>query len=112
MIVCIPSKGRPETSTYKVFEDAGYEVYHFIEPQEMEAYKAAPNRVCIELNDKGITYVRNFMLDWCKDKGVEWAWFCDDDVIGFGIYITVRLLGKAQKCYEMLKKRQCGCRLR
>jgi len=86
MIVCIPSKGRPETSTYKLFEDLGYEVYHFVEPQELEAYKEAPNVIDIGNDDKGVTYVRNFMLDWCKKKKIDWAWFCDDDVIGFGIY--------------------------
>jgi len=85
MIVCIPSKGRPSTKTYKLFEDAGYEVYHFIEPQEMEVYPVK-NKICIEANDKGVTYVRNFMLDWCRDKYIDWAWFCDDDVDGFGIY--------------------------
>ena len=103
MIVCIPSKGRPETSTYKIFEDAGYDVYHFIEPQEMDAYKNVPNRINIGESDKGVTYVRNFMLQWCKGKKIDWSWFCDDDVIGFGIYNgkTVRkgaeVLQKAEK---------------
>jgi len=85
VIVCIPSKGRPDTQTHKLFEEAGYEVYHFIEPQEMDAYKV-PNKICINENDKGVTYVRNFMLDWCKQNNIDWAWFSDDDVNGFGIY--------------------------
>ena len=101
MIVCIPTKGRPLTKTYKLFEDAGYEVYHFIEPQEMEAY-SVKNKICIEANDKGVTYVRNFMLDWCRNKNITWAWFCDDDVDGFGIYNgkTVRQGASALKSVE------------
>lgn len=85
MIVCIPSKGRPHTKTYKLFEDEGYTVYHFVEPQELAKYDV-PNVVSIEQNDQGVTYVRNFMLNWCKDNGHDWAWICDDDVSGFGIY--------------------------
>lgn len=101
MIVCIPTKGRYETSTYKLFEEAGYEVYHFIEPQEMDAYNV-PNKVNIGANNLGITYVRNFMLDWCKERCVDWAWFCDDDVLGFGIYNgkTVRQGAEALKKVE------------
>ena len=85
MIVCIPSKGRPSTKTYQLFEEAGYEVHHFIEPGEFDDYQV-PNKVCIGEDNQGITYVRNFMLAWCKKHNVEWAWFCDDDVEGFGIY--------------------------
>lgn len=91
MIVCIPSKGRPNTKTYKLFEEAGFEVYHFVEPQDIEQYKA-PNVVSIGADDMGITYVRNFMLDWCKEKSIGWAWFCDDDVTQFG-----RFDGKTRK---------------
>jgi len=85
MIVCIPSKKRPRTKTYKLFEEAGYEVFHFIEPKEINDYQV-PNKINIEKNDQGITYVRNFMLDWLKNRKVDWAWFSDDDVDNFGIY--------------------------
>lgn len=33
--ICIPSKGRPDTKTYKIFEKLGYEVYLFLEPQDI-----------------------------------------------------------------------------
>ena len=84
MIVCIPSKGRPNTKTYKLFEEAGYKVYHFLEPQEIDKYDV-PNKVNIGDNDRGVTFVRNFMLRWAREQ-TEWAWFCDDDVNGFGVY--------------------------
>ena len=102
MIVCIPSKGRPNTVTYRIFEEAGYEVYHFVEPQEVDAYKQVPNRIDIGENDRGVTYVRNFMLKWCQEKNIDWAWFCDDDVIGFGVYNgkTVRKNAEVLKAVE------------
>ena len=65
MICYIPSKGRKDTKTYKLFLEAGIEVRHFIEPQEIELYNV-PNKVSIEQNDQGIAYVRNYMLDYAK----------------------------------------------
>lgn len=85
MICYIPTKGRFNTKTYKLFEDIGMEVVHFIEPKEIDKYDV-PNKVNIEKDDMGVTYVRNFMLDHAKDKGREWVIFCDDDVTSFGVY--------------------------
>lgn len=85
MIVCIPSKARPNTKAYKIFEEAGYEVFHFLEPQDYDRYQVK-NKVSIEKDNQGITYVRNFMLDWCKANDVKTCWFSDDDIQGFGIF--------------------------
>lgn len=85
-LVCfIPTKSRINTSTYKLFELAGIKVYHFIEPAEFNSYQV-PNKVNIEKNDKGITYVRNFMLSYAKNMNLEWVIFCDDDVKNFGYF--------------------------
>jgi len=86
MIVCIPTKGRPKTQTYKLFEAAGYQVLHFVEPQEIQDYPDNLSIVSIEKDDQGITYARNFILDYCNDLGEEWIWIADDDISGFGIY--------------------------
>jgi len=48
MICFIPTKGRLKTKTYKLFQDVGIEVKHFIEPQEIEKYNV-PNKVSISL---------------------------------------------------------------
>ena len=85
MIVCIPSKGRADTKTYKLYEAAGYDVYHFLEPQDYDNYDV-PNKINIGANDRGITFVRNFMLDWCAGNSVESCWFSDDDVQNFGVF--------------------------
>lgn len=85
MICFIPTKGRLNTKTYKLFEDVGIEVRHFIEPQEIDKYKI-PNKVSILENNKGIGYVRNFMLNYAKENNYQWVLICDDDVTAFGIY--------------------------
>ena len=53
MICYIPTKGRVNTKTYKLFEEVGIKVYHFIEPKEIDDYNV-PNKVSIEKNDKEI----------------------------------------------------------
>tara|TARA_R100000152_G_scaffold18399_1_gene10195 strand:+ start:8277 stop:9026 length:750 start_codon:yes stop_codon:yes gene_type:complete len=82
VIVCIGSKGRPQTTTYKLFEGK-FKVYHFIEPQEMDLYDV-PNMINIEQNDMGISYMRNFVLKWCKENNKKWIILADDDIVSFG----------------------------
>lgn len=106
MICFIPTKLRPQTKTYKLFENAGIKVMHFIEPQEINNYKV-PNKISILENNKGIAYVRNFMLNYARENNYEWILVCDDDVNSFGIYngktikqdasIWVSILEKAKK---------------
>ena len=67
MICFIPTKGRLNTKTYKLFEQVGIKVKHFIEPQEIELYNV-PNKVNIQKNNGGISYVRNFMLNYAKEN--------------------------------------------
>lgn len=88
MIVCIPTKGRPGTKTYKLFEGTGIPVYHFVEPQQTKEYASnkVPNIVDIGAQNKGIAFVRNFILDFAKANNVEWVLMCDDDVTRFDIY--------------------------
>ena len=103
MIACIPTKSRPDTKTYKMFEDAGIPVYHFIEPQQLGMY-SVPNTVSIEKNDQGISYVRNFILDWANKNNEEWIIMCDYDVKHFGIYKGKNIKKDANIWHEILKK--------
>ena len=86
MICYIPSKGRPKTQTYKLFQSAGIEVLHFIEPAEIGLYHAPGTKVDIGKDDEGIAYVRNCMLDHAKEHRHEWVIIADDDITGFGKY--------------------------
>jgi len=86
MHTCIPSKGRPQTATYKLLQAASIPFTIIVEPQDAAAYKAAnvPNLHVLPDNDQGIAYVRNYMLDWARSQKIDWLWMIDDDVSGFG----------------------------
>lgn len=107
MICFIPTKGRSNTKTYKLFQDVGIEVKHFIEPQEIEKYQV-PNKISILQNNKGIGYVRNFMLNYAKLNNYEWVIMCDDDVTDFGEAINNKCVTTSadvwNKVYEKAKK--------
>ena len=103
MICFIPTKGRLSTKTYKLFEEVGIEVRHFIEPQEIDKYQI-PNKVSILENNKGIGYVRNFMLNYAKKKNYEWVIVCDDDVTSFGIYNGKTVKKDASIWLDILEK--------
>jgi len=103
MICFIPTKNRVNTKTYKLFNEVGIEVKHFIEPQEIDLY-TVPNKVSILENDKGIGYVRQFMLDYAKSNNFEWVLFCDDDVNSFGLYNGKTIKKDASIWLEILNK--------
>jgi hypothetical protein len=103
MICYIPTKSRQNTKTYKLFEEAGIEFIHFIEPQEFDSYDV-PNKINIEQNDKGIVYVRNFMLDYARQHNHDWIIICDDDVTGFGIFNGKTVNLGAKIWFEIFEK--------
>ena len=103
MICFIPTKGRFNTKTYKLFEEVGIEVKHFIEPQEIDKYNI-PNKISILENNKGIGYVRNFMLNYARKNKYEWVLICDDDVNSFGIYNGKTIKKDASIWIDILKK--------
>lgn len=103
MICFIPSKGRPNTKTYKLFQDVGIDVIHFVEPQEIDSYQV-PNKISILENNKGIGYVRNFMLKYAKKNNYDWVLMCDDDVVSFGIYNGKTIKQNASIWFKILEK--------
>lgn len=102
MIVCIPTKGRPNTKTYKLFEDVGIKVFHFVEPQELSKYRV-PNLIDIEQNNRGIAYVRNYILQWAQKNNHEWIIMCDDDVSDFGIAVNNKCVTKDASIWFSVK---------
>lgn len=103
MICLIPTKGRPSTKTYKLFQEVGIEVYHFIEPQEIDIYNV-PNKISIKENNKGIGYVRNFMLKFARKNNCDWVLICDDDIDHFGKYYKGNIKLDASIWLEIKKK--------
>ena len=107
MICFIPTKSRTNTKTYKLFEKEKIEFKHFIEPQEFEQYDV-PNKINILKDNQGISFVRNFMLQYAKTNKHKWILMCDDDIISFyeykgnknikrGAEIWIDILNKAKK---------------
>jgi hypothetical protein len=96
MLVCIPSKARPNTQSYKLYESVGLKFCHFIEPQDQASYEAArvPNLIVLPANNQGLAFVRNHIVSWAKSNGVDWIWMNDDDVKGFGIAIKGKTINK------------------
>lgn len=107
MICYIPTKNRVNTKTYQLFQKAGIEVLHFVEPQEVLEYNQAkvPNIIILDLNNQGIVYVRNFMLEYARRHNHEWVIICDDDVTAFGIAIKTKTITQdANIWHEILNK--------
>tara|TARA_R110000803_G_scaffold79513_1_gene145135 strand:+ start:355 stop:1086 length:732 start_codon:yes stop_codon:yes gene_type:complete len=103
-VICfIPSKGRANTKTHKLFQDVGIEVKHFIEPNEFDLYNV-PDKVSILENNKGIGYVRNFMLNYARINNYKWVLMCDDDVASFGVYNGKTIKKDASIWFDILKK--------
>lgn len=76
MRVAIPSKGRPDFLAKKIFSDP----IVFVEPQDEKAYAAANPEieiVNIGENNKGISYVRNKIIEY---MGEELYCMADDDI--------------------------------
>tara|TARA_R110002020_G_scaffold330983_1_gene546548 strand:+ start:573 stop:1298 length:726 start_codon:yes stop_codon:yes gene_type:complete len=105
MICFIPTKGRFKTKTYQLFEAAGIEVKHFIEPCEFDLYNV-PNKINIEKDNQGISYVRNFMLNYARKNDYDWVIFCDDDVDSFGIYNGKTIKKTAGVWHDILQRAQ------
>jgi len=104
VIVCIPSKGRPNTKTHLLFESAGFDVYHFIEPQDYDLYNKL-KKVNIGKNNGGVYYVRQFIVEWAKQNNQEWVLMCDDDITDFGIVENGKCVTKdARIFYEIISK--------
>lgn len=85
MHVAIPSKGRPNTKAYKLLD--GFDVTHFVEPQDFQAYKDAgvPRLHALPENNQGIAFVRNFIIKHYQKERVDWLWMIDDDISDFGV---------------------------
>lgn len=109
MIVCIPTKGRPKTATYRLFEGSGFHVFHFIEPQEFEEYDV-PNKVNIKDSDKGVTWVRNFINNWARQNNHQFICVCDDDITQFGVAQNQKAIKKpnADALKHIFEFFECG----
>lgn len=96
--IFVPSKGRWETS--KTLKKWGHEITAcFVEPAEIDQYRAAfpeINFVSIGFNNRGIAFVRNFILEYAMDFHLTHYWMLDDDV-------SAIKNGKTKETYSALR---------
>lgn len=83
--IFIPTKNRlNKEKTYEILTNLGLSPRLVIEPQEVEqAKKLGFNFISLPDNNRGITYSRNYILDYCQKNNIEKAVMMDDDIIQF-----------------------------
>jgi hypothetical protein len=101
--IFIPSKGRSNLSTFQHIPDATI----VVEPQDHTQYLAVnpnANYLVLPENNRGISYVRNFILDYNRSRNIEWYWMLDDDISGLFVTENKRVVRKPSS--EVLKRAQ------
>lgn len=81
--IFIPSKRRPDSVLINKLLQNSYVV---VEPQDRLLYEAKIGKgrlVVLPESDRGIGFVRQFILDNARAKGFDWYWMLDDDISGF-----------------------------
>lgn len=107
--IAIVSKGRAENKTQKLLDAYCIEYDIFLEPNEIEKYKAK-NKISILQNDMGIVYVRNFVLDfYAVEKKYKYIVMLDDDISQFGFVIDKKCIKQNPKdvferCFNVVEK--------
>jgi hypothetical protein len=82
--IFICSKGRAgKSQIIKELNEKKADFYLFIEPQEVSVYAenyTNANIIDIEVNNKGLPYVRQYMLKYALNNNLELYWNLDDDI--------------------------------
>lgn len=90
IIIFIPTKNRlNKPDTYNLLLSLGLSPIVVIEPQEEQTAKNNNfNYLVLPENDKGITYVRNWILNYCRKNNIIRAVMMDDDIKYFSRVIN------------------------
>ena len=85
--VFVPSRGRADIATTPKLLDASRIPYTLVvEPHEESDYRAAfPTADILVLPEshQGVTYVRQFILDYAREEGYSFYWQLDDNITEF-----------------------------
>lgn len=101
--IFVPSKNRlHDEKTYNILKEIGLDPILVIEPQEVEeAKKMGYNYIPLLLNNMGITYARNFILNYARINKYEYICVLDDDIQSFGEIVPIRKRRKDNKAFLM-----------
>ena len=95
--IYIPSKNRPDGELLIYLTERKIHFTLIIEPQDVEKYKEFKDKAKILIlpeDNKGICYVRNFIINHNRNNGNDYYWMLDDDISGF-------YRGNGEKCIEI-----------
>lgn len=82
--IFIPTKNRVgKQKTYEILKSLNLEPILVIEPQEENSYKGKFNYILLPDNDRGISFSRNYIIDYSRQKGYNYIIQIDDDLNGF-----------------------------
>ena len=84
--IFIPSKSRADSARLLIREDLPDSVTVVVEPQDEALYRAhypTYKFLILPENNKGITFVRNFIKQYTENNSIHHYWQLDDDVTGF-----------------------------
>lgn len=113
--IFVPSKNRVKGSTtIKLLLNSNLNFHVVVEPQDHKEYlKAYPKAkfLTLPLNNQGISYVRNSILNYARENNIMWYWQLDDDITGFFEVVNKRCkkvsiqeaLSKAEEIVKELK---------
>lgn len=82
--IFIPTKKRFDNCSFiKLLQEQNISAYIVVEPEDylqyLERYPLF-NYLILPLSNKGITYVRNYIKGYARNKGYKYYWMVDDDV--------------------------------
>jgi hypothetical protein len=95
--IFVPSKGRPNAALFSQLEASGLPYTAVVEPQEEGAYRRQhPNATLLILpqGNRGITFVRQFILEHARHQKLKRYWQIDDNIRQF---LRVNEEGKQDK---------------
>ena len=87
--IFILSKNRlNDEKTYNILTSIGLNPYLVIEPQEyLRAKELGFNVIVLDKNNQGITYARNFILNYARKNKYEYICMLDDDIKQMGYIV-------------------------
>lgn len=82
--IFIPTKNRPnKQKTYEILTSLDLKPVLVIEPQEEQAIKGKYEYILLPDNDRGISFSRNYILNYSRQNKFDYIVMIDDDVNSF-----------------------------
>lgn len=113
--IFIPTKGRLNNEkTYELLIKLGLKPIIVVEPQEYgNAVEMGYNCLMLDKNNQGITYARNFILDYCRNNHIEYACMMDDDIYSFVRIVNNKRVKDSDDCFLealefFMNEKKCG----